>query len=323
MKHSVDESDTQGRVHLDDVRAFCAVAAASSITGAAATLGEDKGAVSRRLRRLEAALGQQLVRRGARAASLTEEGTIYFEVARRAMTLLDDGRDALRERHGAIEGSVRVTAPGDLAATVLAPAVDGFLAKHPRVAIDVVVSDSLLDFEAHDIDLALRAVPSLSDTDLVAQELSLVQGGLFAAPSYLDAHGTPTAPAELASHALLLRRPSGRRASRITLEAHGKTRRIDVTPRVASSDFAFLRAATLAGVGIAELPDLVVAEDVRLGALRRVLPQHRAFTARLYLLSRKSRVLPRRVRALRDFLAACDHPVPSRARGVAEGGEPG
>lgn len=302
MQPSVDDSVT--RVLLQDVRAFCAVAAASSITAAAVAFGEDKGALSRRVRRLEAALGCALLRRGARAVTLTEEGAVYYEAARRALVMLDDGRDALRERESELRGNVRITAPGDLATALLAPLLAEFLAEQPRVSIDVVVSSDLLEFETHDIDLALRATRALGDSDLVATKLSMASGGLFATPEYLRLRGTPRTPKELTRHSLLLRRSSARRTTTLELASGERSQRVTVSPRAVAPDFGFLLAAALAGAGITELPCPIAEEHVRRGVLARVLPEHEPFSAALFLLARKSAALPRRVRVLRDFLLA-------------------
>lgn len=302
MQRRVDDYDTRDRVHLQDVRAFCAVAAASSITAAAAASGQDKGAMSRRVRRLEAVLGQTLLRRGARAVTLTEEGAAYYQAARRALRILDDGRDAIRERQREPEGNVRITAPADLAAALLSPMLAEVLAVHPRVSLDVVVTNDLLDFETHDIDLALRATRALGDSDLVATRLGSASGGLYASVTYLERHGVPRTPAELAAHALLLRRASARRAVTLALEAHGRIRKVILSPRACALDFNFLLAAALEGAGIAELPRPIAEQHVRRGVLVHVLPDHAPFSATLYLLARRSTVLPRRVVVVRDLL---------------------
>jgi len=162
---------------LRDLRAFCLVVDHGSLTAAAKPLGETKGSVSRRLSRLESALGVPLVRRSPRLVQPTEEGVLYQQRVGRALELLEDATDALKEAQGHPRGRLRVTAPPDFAHTVLAPVFARFCEAHRDISLELILTDRQLDFDAHQLDVALRLLDG--------------QMGFVASPAYLEREGHP------------------------------------------------------------------------------------------------------------------------------------
>lgn len=304
---------------LADLRAFSLVADLGSITAAAKVLGETKGSVSRRLTRLEELLGVTLLRRTPRLVESTDVGADFRVRLGRALDLLDDAVAQAREAQGRPSGHLRVTAPIDLGQSLLAPLVGEFVARHPGVTVEMVLSDAVLDFDAHRIDVALRAGLSLRDSALIAHRLDTFEGRLFAAPAYLERHGLPSTPADLAAHPVVLTRVGGADAS-LTLRraADEEATAVDVRAAVVASDFSFAKEVALAGGGIALLPSILARRDVEAGRLAPVLGEFTAFRGALYLLHHGSRYLPPKVRAFRDFvLASCA--VRGRPRAAAAG----
>ncbi|MDP2308553.1 MAG: LysR substrate-binding domain-containing protein [Pseudomonadota bacterium] len=287
---------------LADLRAFCLVADVGSITGAARTLGETKGSVSRRITRLERALGVMLLRRSPRRVEATEDGAVYRARAGKALELLDDADTALRDTGAAPSGHLRVTAPIDLGATLLAPIVAAFVAAHPAVSVEMVLTEQVLDFDGHQIDVAFRAAASLPDSSLVAHKLLDLSVGLYAAPAYLEAAAAPEAPDALAEHRLLLHRSAHVQGVLHLQPPHGSVLSVRVRGSIVASDFSFLRNAALAGGGIAPLPTFLVLDDVAAGRLVRVLPSHGAVGTPLFLLTQGTRFPSPKVRAFRAFV---------------------
>jgi len=277
---------------LRDLRAFCLLVDHGSLTAAAKQLGETKSSVSRRLSRLESALGVPLVRRSPRLVQPTEEGVLYRQRIGRALELLEDATDALKEAEGHPRGRLRVTAPPDFAHTVLAPVFARFCEAHRDISLELLLTDRQLDFDAYQLDVALRVAPSLRDSSLVALRLLDGQTGFVASPAYLEREGHPRRLADLSEHrVLVMRQESGPSA-------------VDLTPAVVALDGAFLRALALEGVGIAMLPLALVEPDLSQGRLVRLLSGQdspRRFS--LYLLHPATPLLPTRVRAFRDFMA--------------------
>ena len=286
---------------LQDLRAFCAVADLGSITGAARSLGEAKGSVSRRLTRLETRLGVALLQRSPRLVQITDEGLAFRDRLRRALALIDEAHASVRHVGKEPKGRLRITAPVDLALRVLAPIVSDFCRQHREVRIEMLMTEAHLDFDTHRIDVALRAARRpLGSSSLVARPLAKTRGRFFAAPLYVSLHGAPRTVAELASHRVLLAGPA-----RLTLQRDrdARAKAVDLTPFVAANDFAFIRELALAGTGVALLPELLAAADVRAGRLQPVLPDITAFSGTLYLLRRVGPTARPAVRAFVDFAA--------------------
>ena len=290
---------------LGDLRAFCLVVDLGSITAAAKRLGETKGSVSRRVTRLEGELGSVLLRRSPRLVQATEDGLEFRARVGRALELLDDAAAQVRGAHDAPQGHLRVTAPTDLALTVLPALIGSFTRAHPKVTVEVVLTAKMLDFDGDEIDVALRASTKLEDSSLVAHKLCDVEGRFYASPAYHKARGLPEKPTDLSKHALvLLEATRGKKTLRLSKGASVLPTQIDLRAAITSTDYAFSRAAALAGAGVTLLPSNVAAGDVAARKLVPVMPGWSAFLAKIYLIHRASRLLPPKVRAFRDHVLA-------------------
>ncbi len=299
---------------LHDLRAFCAVVDHGSITAAAKMLRETKGSVSRRLVRLERTLGVALVRRSPRLVQPTEEGIAYRNRAARVLEALDDARREIEHAGNAPRGTLRITAPPDLAVDLLAPMVARFLEQYPEVRVEMLVTERVLDFDAHQLDVALRPGVSLADSSLIAHKLSEMRWVFAAAPSYLAAHPAPAEFGDLAAHRLLLFGPQERMLAEI---AHrGRKREVEwAPPALHSTDGNVVHRAALAGGGVALLPSPVVNDDLRTGRLVALLPGFTGFPKiSLYLLHPPSRFVAPKVKAFQAFLTAALKDCASQAK---------
>ena len=290
---------------LVDLRAFCHVVDLGSITTAAKALGEGKGSISRRLTRLEDALGVRLLRRSPRLVQATDEGAAFRLQVGRALDVLHDAAETIQHTRSVPSGHLRVTAPVDLALDLLAPLVAGFTERYPRVTVEMLLTSSLLDFDAHQIDVAVRATPALKDSALVAHKLATVELGPYASPEYIAKHGAPRRPADLAAHRFFMLK-SMRGIGTLVLRRRGDTKgepiELDVAVPVGASDYSFCRELALTGHGVAVLPSTIVRSDLAKGTLIRLLPELELGQATIYLLHSGSRLLPPKVRAFRDYV---------------------
>lgn len=299
---------------LGDLRAFCLVVDLGSVTAAAARMGETKGSVSRRLSRLEAELGAVLVLRTPRLVQPTDEGRDFRQRVGRALDLLDDAAAHARHAESSPRGHLRVTAPTDVALIMLGPIVASFTQAHPAVTVEVLLTERTLDFDADAIDVAIRASRALGDSSLVAHKIADIEGRLFASPAYLEAHGTPRAPSDLAARPLIVGGAErGAATLRLKSSSGGGAVEISVRAAVSASDYAFARAVALEGAGIALLPVPIVRADLESGALAPVLDGWVGFGARLYLVHHATRLLTPKVRAFRDHVLEA-LAAPRRAR---------
>jgi DNA-binding transcriptional LysR family regulator len=297
---------------LPDVRAFCAVIDAGSVTGAARLLGETKGAVSRRLARLEAALGVALLRRSPRLVVPTEEGLLYRARVGVAIEALDEAARALDSAREVPRGLLRITAPADLGVGWLPEICARFVERHPEVRLEVLASDERLDLDAHHIDCALR-VGTLRDSSLRVVKLLDLGMGLYASPAYVRAHGAPTRPEQLASHriAAYVRMP---RPLDLPFVRAGRASRVTLEPTLLG-DGAFIRELVLAGAAICGHPRLVGDREVAAGRLVRILPDYDIpLSVPLSLLHPATSFVPPKVAAFRDFVLECVAPPARRSR---------
>ena len=298
----VDESETIGGA-LEDVRAFCAVAEFGTVSAAARQLDETKGSISRRLSRLERRLGVKLLARTPRAVSPTEEGMAFFAKAREALTWLDDAVEGARQSQEVPRGHLRVTAPVDLGMEVLPGLVVRFRARHPQITVELLLTDAPLDLAANRVDLALRAsAGDLPNMGYRASVLTQLRIGLYAAPAYLAAHGSPDTHAALAEHDLVVSRDFAGAAQLRLTDRRGRAHEVLARPVLRTSDYASVLRLIAAGGGIGPVPDLVAAASVASGAVAPVLPESSVSTGTLYAISLSGRDAPARVRAFRDFM---------------------
>ncbi|XXX77473.1 LysR family transcriptional regulator [Sorangium sp. So ce134] len=303
MKRQVVKKETID-ADLLDLRAFCLVVDLGSITAAARTLGETKGSVSRRITRLEHALGVELLRRSPRRVQATEDGLAYRMRVGRALELLEDANAAVQQARARPSGHLRVTAPFDLGLSILAPLSAGFAQRYPEISMEMLLTEALLDFDAHQIDVALRATSSLPDSSLIAHRLQHIEIGLFAAPAYLRKHGPVRRPEDLAGHRLLLAQTARGHAT-IALQPRdgGDRAELRVRAAIAASDYSFCREVALAGAGIALVPAVNVRGDLDAKRLVPVLKDYAIDgAAPLYLVHPGTRFLPSKIRAFRDYL---------------------
>lgn len=303
----VDDSETSSHLALggalEDIRAFCAVVEFGSISAAARELNETKGGVSRRISRLEGRLGAALLARTPRAVSATEEGLLFHAKAREALGLLEDATEGARASRSAPQGNLRVTAPVDMGIDLLPPLIVAFQQRHPQIRIELLITDTPLDLAANRIDLALRAsADALPDMNYRASRIADFRMCLYAAPSYLAAHGAPAAPSELTQHALAICRGLEGPAPLVFTDPRGRRSEVSARPGIRTTDYASLARLLAAGGGIGVLPDRIVQPLVDEHKLVPVLPDQTLATARLYAITLAGLEAPARVRVFREFL---------------------
>ncbi|GJD54670.1 LysR family transcriptional regulator [Methylobacterium dankookense] len=286
---------------LDDLRAFCAVVDFGTVTAAAASLRETKGSVSRRISRLEAALGATLMARHPRAVSPTAEGLAFYAKAQESLSLLDEAAEAARDARTVPAGNLRVTTSVDFGIEVMPEIIASFRAAYPQITVDLLNTDARLDLAANRIDLALR----LGDAVETGYRAALIVNlwiGLYAAPAYLARRPAPASLAALAEHDLILSRERPGVAGILLDDGGRRTEQVALRPAIRSSDFATSLRLTLAGAGIGHLPSIVAAQAVGTGALVRVLAPWATAGGALRALSLAGRELPARVRVFREHV---------------------
>jgi len=315
MKHEVAEYETLVGDVLD-LRAFALAADLRSFTGAAKIMGESKATISRRIARLESALGLSLLSRTPRVVEPTEDGVAYRARVAQILELLGDANAAARRAHAEPTGVLRVSTPPGFE-DVFAPLFASFMSECPHVIVSAFVSERFVDLETEHFDVAIRATGKLADSTLVAHRLFDSESIAVASSSYLAAHGTPKRPEDLLPHRIVrLGRPGARPL--VLQRGNAPPVEVRIAGALSSEDIPFAKAVAVAGGGVTILPRVTVRRELEAGTLVPVLRQYVARGPTLYLLHRGGRFLAPKVRAfrelaLREFRGRAAK-VPSRAR---------
>jgi DNA-binding transcriptional LysR family regulator len=292
---------------LNQMLIFVRVVEDGSFSAAAQALGMAKSTVSQHITQLEERLGVRLLQRTPRQLHLTDAGAEYFRRAQDLIRAAGAAEAAVTAFHDMPRGTLRVTAPRDLAPG-LVPVIEGFLRMYPEVTIDLLVDDSMIDLVSEGYDVALRA-GAIDSASLVVRRLGQERTVICAAPRYLAARGRVEHPRDLATHDAVVRR--SHRVWRFRPGGPGNAPGsgedvIEVEPRarLMVNDIPTLRASAVAGLGIAWLAWSQVAAHVRAGALEILLPDWPLVRVPLQLIYPSRRQLDPKVRAFVDHVVA-------------------
>lgn len=299
---------------LDCDRMFVAVMEAGSFAAAARRLGTSSGQASKMVSRLEAALGVRLLNRTTRALSPTELGQAYFERIRPLLDELDALDSSVRSASGAPSGRLRITAPATFGVRQLAPALNDFARRYPGIELDVSFSDRVASLVDEGFAAAVR-IGRPVDSSLIARRLCDVQIVALASQGYLEAHGVPARPEDLARHQCIIdtnRRDSFTWRFR---DQSGQFLSVAVTGRLRYSDPEACLGAAEAGFGIAYLPDFVAGDSIRAGRVQAILRDFPDEPFGVYVVYPPGRHLAATVRVLVDFLATRYRGTPEWGRG--------
>ena len=287
---------------IDGLDLFVRIVERGGLAAAGRDLGLSPAVVTERLAALEAHFGARLLNRTTRALSLTDEGRLLLEGARQLVNDAQDMQARIRLGVQRLSGSIRMSAPQDLGRHRLAPALDAFMAEHPDISVELHLSDGYVDLAAQGIDLALR-FGQLKDSSLHAVRLGRNRRLVCAAPAYLEQHGTPQRPDDLAQHnCLLMRFGAGVDHEWAFMEDGHRTVQRVRGNRIAN-DGHLVRQWCLQGHGIALKSEWDVHGDLQAGRLQVLLPAYEPPPSTLQLLYVGGpAAMPRRVRALVDAL---------------------
>ncbi len=283
------------------MRTFVTVVDAGSFVGAAEMLSLSKAAVSRQVNELESRLGVRLIHRTTRRMSLTTEGEVFLNRCRHLLSELDEAEAEISSRSTVASGLLRVNVPVTYGIRRLAPLWGAFRDLHPRVRLDITLSDRMVDLVEEGFDLAVR-IGQLRDSSLVSRRLSQTRLIICASPGYLEGHGAPRHPSELAEHAVIAYSYlSG--GDEWHLEGPQGVVRVRTRACIHTNNGDTCHAAALAGQGIVLQPDFVVGEDIRRGKLVELMPEYSAGELGIYAVYPTRRYVAPKVRALVDFLS--------------------
>ncbi len=288
---------------LNDLYYYVQVVDHGGFAPAGRALGMPKSKLSRRIAQLEERLGTRLIQRSTRRFAVTETGQTYYGHCKAMLVEADAADEAIALTHAEPRGIVRMTCPVALLDARIADMLAAFMAAYPRVEIHLEETNRRVDVVGEGIDVAIRVrPPPLEDSDLVMRMLAERGQCLVACPRLLTG-GIPQVPADLAGlpsmdlglpqheHVWHLIGPDGTQAA------------IRHRPRLVTRGMLALRAAALAGVGVVQLPSMMVREQIERGELVHVIPGWAPRREIIHAVFASRRGLLPAVRALLDFLA--------------------
>jgi DNA-binding transcriptional LysR family regulator len=282
------------------MKVFAAVVEAGSFTGATRTLDMSKAAVSRYVADLEERLGVRLLHRTTRKLSPTTEGEIFYARCRELLDNLDEAEAEITSRSGEASGLLKVNVPVTFGLMHLAPLWPIFLARHPKLDLDITLSDRVVDLVEDGFDLAVR-IGQLPASSLISRKLASTRMVLCASPGYLARRGEPLRPDELLQHDVIS----------YSLFSSGENWRftgpdgevsVKVVPRVRTNSGDTCRAAALQDYGIVLQPTFIVGADLAQGTLREIMPAYRSIELGVYAVYPSRKFVSPKVRLLIDFL---------------------
>ena len=295
--------------HLGDLHLLTVLAQTRSFTQAARRLGVSKASVSMRINALEKEVGVPLVRRTTRSVVLTDAGMQLVDDTQGSFLRIEQSFSAVKELAGTPRGLLRVSAPVALGRQYIAPTLPAFLTRYPDIRLEFDLNDRFVNLAQEGFDLAVRHTDSLPET-YVAWPLSGSRSMLVASEDYLQRHGIPMGPADLARHQCLmyLRESTVQSWSFERLEpGRSQPERINVpvSGPFKANNSEVLREAVLGGLGIGLLPDFTAQSDLRAGRLIHVLQDWKPigfFGEKIYAIRPWSAQVPRTVQYFVEHL---------------------
>jgi|ERR1700754_1430280 DNA-binding transcriptional LysR family regulator len=295
-------------IEFADMRFFVEALRLGSLTKASMQLGVTKSSGSRRIARIEAELGVQLMKRSTRKLHPTEIGKAYFERCVRVLDEVSAAEQMIGEQRGSPSGLLRIAIPAELGALRYAAWFTEFVHLHPDIRMEIHTGPGsrLVDLIASDVDAWIKT-GNVPDSGLIIRRLGKLTRSVYASPDYLLRHGAPGHPNDLQTHNCLLLgdQPHSNEPWIFTQDTQQLTP--DVSGNTWVNSLAVLRQLTLSGLGLALLPDVQAQRDVDSQMLVKVMQGWSAEAIEVNLLMPHRALLPASARAFVDFVTARPH----------------
>ncbi|WP_165900041.1 LysR family transcriptional regulator [Borborobacter arsenicus] len=295
---------------IASLRIFLLVVANQSFSKTARQLQIAPSTVSKHVDMLEQTLNTALVRRTTRQLSITDDGAVFYEHCKSVLATLDEVVGNFAGAPAELEGWIRMVAPPSFAMTVLADRLPEFQAQHPRLALDVHTTTAKINLIREGVDVAIW-LQDAGETYLRSIRLAPNPCVWCVSPDYIERHGKPSTPADLATHSCLkgIGTPF---QDHWPIRSGTKVGRVAIDSSFATDNGEVLRKTCLAGLGIAGFYLYHVADDLRKGRLVEVLADYQADISSIYAVMPHRRLLPAKVRAFVEFLRKITSDLPRR-----------
>src|SRR5689334_5095933 len=293
-----------GMRDLNELYFFAKVVEHGGFSAAAAQLRIPKSRLSRAIAQLETRLGMRLLNRTTRSVTLTEAGRMYYRHCRDLLASADAADETAESLKSEPSGLLKVAAPLGIADRDLSPLIPGFLAKYPKVRLNLVISSRRIDLAEDGFDLALRVrMPGDEEPHLITRRFGVADASLVATPRFLKRHPKLKDPRDLEALPIVgMANADGMVRWRLENQS-GETLDLVLTPRLAADHFAVLRDAVLNHIGLTFLPELYCRDEIKDGRFVAVLPEWSKPSATVQAVYLSHRGMLPSLRAFIDYLA--------------------
>jgi len=289
---------------LNDLWYFAQVVEHGGFSPAGRAIGVPKSRLSRRIALLEERLATRLIQRSTRSFTITDAGQLFYRHCRAMIIEAEAAQEAMESLQAEPCGLIRLTCPVALLHVHVGEMLAQFMLKYPQVTVQLEETNRRVDILNENIDLAIRVRPlPLEDSELVMRKLATRTMCLVASPDLVTRFGLPASPADLQHWPSLARARVQNHYRWVLTGPEGQEATLHHQPRFITTDMLALRAAAVAGVGVVQLPLLMLDEQMREGKLVRLLPEWRAKPEIIHVVYPSRRGQLPAVRALIDFLA--------------------
>lgn len=285
---------------LTSMNVFVRVARGGSFASGARELGISRAMATKHIMQLEGSLGTRLFNRTTRSLSLTDVGASYLERCQQVLLDVEEMEAAVTHLQTEPRGLLKISAPPVIGATHIARAVAEFLKTYPDLTIDMVLQSSPGDLIEEGIDLAIY-LGALDDTSMVARKLASSSLVICGSPEYLNKHGVPQTPEDLANHSCLVNWAIAPR-NKWQFKSETGVKIINVSGRMQSNAAHTIRIAALNGLGLVMLPIYIVGSDIEKGTLKMVLENYSLPPLDIHAVYPHRKYLSAKVRSFIDFL---------------------
>jgi len=285
---------------LTAFRTFARVAESGSFSAVAREMGATQPAISRQVAALEEHLSVRLIQRTTRSLTLTEDGRDLLAHVHRVLDAVEEAEAAVGSRRGAPAGLVRLTAPATFGRRYIAPRIGALLALYPELSVELSLNDGPVDLVAEGLDLAIR-IGEVEDASLVARRVGSTSRAVIASRDYLQQHGEPAHPDDLANHPCII---FLRYADPLIWRFAGPqgAAEVRISGRFRTDSGEAVREGILAGLGIGLLPAWILREELKTGAVKTILRKWQPPRSPIHAVYPSRRHLAPRTRAVIDFL---------------------
>jgi len=282
---------------LQQLSAFADTARHGGFAAAAREAGVAPSTIAKAVARLEDSLGVKLFHRTTRQVRLTPDGERLYQRCQRVLAEVEDLQAEASGSRAAPAGVLRIDLPVYYGRHYVMPILAGLQRSHPALRLDIRLSDVQVDIIREGLDLAVR-IGELRDSTLVARRIDQQQLVLCAGAGYLKQRGTPTRIEDLAAHdAIVFRLPTTGRERPWQFRQRGTPVELQPSPAVRVNESGGLAAALQLQLGICQLPEMMVRDELRRGELVELLPNCRPEPMPINIIYPSGRLLPARVRA--------------------------